>query len=240
MADLLPSAELEFRILLLPPISRGTHLDGPALHARRLVELWKVEGNDDIPLVQAFRLLEAPTVEGAIWRALYMGDSDEPDSGTSWQFPSLEELLPELRQLSWQAMLDGTLAVEAIKGVRGKWRRSVLPAELPRLAPDWELSRLCLDKRDEFIDVRVRRPPAEPVKKSWRNLPSQKELNGAMDEIAGDYPQGARPSFKEVWGKLKERWPDFPRDPARKAIKDYAPQLRVRRGYHPSTKSSRT
>lgn len=38
---MLPLAELELRISLLPPISRGAHLDGPTLQAERLVELWR-------------------------------------------------------------------------------------------------------------------------------------------------------------------------------------------------------
>ena len=46
-------AELEFRIALLPPISRGTHLDGPHLHARRLVEMWKIASDDDAPEAKA-------------------------------------------------------------------------------------------------------------------------------------------------------------------------------------------
>ena len=50
MAGLLPLAELEFRIALLPAISRGAHLAGPALHAQRLVELWKADDADAVPL----------------------------------------------------------------------------------------------------------------------------------------------------------------------------------------------
>jgi hypothetical protein len=41
MADPIPLAELELRILMLPPVSRGAHLGGPAIHARRLVQLWR-------------------------------------------------------------------------------------------------------------------------------------------------------------------------------------------------------
>jgi hypothetical protein len=39
MAEPIPLAELKLRILLLPPISRAAHLGGPAIHARRLVQL---------------------------------------------------------------------------------------------------------------------------------------------------------------------------------------------------------
>src|SRR5262249_58306496 len=176
MVDSLPLAELEFRIALLPAISRGAHLAGPTLHARRLVELWKVDDNDDVPLAQAFRLLDTEAVAGAILRTVMAGEY--PGDRRHWIFPPLADLLPELQELAWQAMLDGALLVEAIKGVRGTRPRVVLLAELPRLRPDWRLSRLvrvgcdgCDGEigrggRDEFIDVRVRRPPAEPVKKA--------------------------------------------------------------------------
>jgi hypothetical protein len=33
--------ELELRIILLSPISRAAHLGGPAIHARRLVQIWR-------------------------------------------------------------------------------------------------------------------------------------------------------------------------------------------------------
>ena len=135
MADAL--AELELRILLLPPISRGAHLAGPALHAQRLVELWGVEGGDDLPLTEAFRLLDSDAVTGVILRTLYASDREYHNPHPSyWVFASLDDMLPELRDLSWQAMLTGALLVEA---VRGKRCQVVQPAELLRLAPDWEL-----------------------------------------------------------------------------------------------------
>ncbi|MET0674254.1 MAG: hypothetical protein ABW175_00500, partial [Bradyrhizobium sp.] len=68
MADPLALAEVELRIGLLPPISRGSHLIGPALHAQQLVELWGVSGDDDVPLAQAYRLLDVEAVTGAILR----------------------------------------------------------------------------------------------------------------------------------------------------------------------------
>ena len=183
---MLATAELEFRILLLPPISRGTHLSGPHLHAQRLVELWKVDEGDDIPLAQAFRLLDAKAVVGAILRTLVAGDY--PNDARHWVFPSLTNLLPELHELSWHAMLDGVLSVEAIKGLKGKRHRVVAPVELPRLRPDWQLSRLCLGERDEFVDVRVRRPPIEPIQKRWRVSPD-KEL--ASGQYRGEFTRAA-------------------------------------------------
>ena len=233
MADTLSLDELEFRILLLPPISRGSHLAGPSVHAARLVELWRV--GDDVLLAQAFRLLDVEAVTEAILRTLAAGDY--PGDPRHWRFPSLENLLPELHTLAWQALLAGTLVVEAVKGVRGKRRRAVLPAELPRLRPDWELSRLRLGARDEFIDARVRRAPAEPVKKSWRERPTKEALQTAMEEIAKTYPADARPSFKEIWDALKDRLgADLPRQDALAAL-SYAPHLRGRRGHRSKGKS---
>src|SRR5262245_28916591 len=132
MADL-AAAELEFRIALLPPISRGAHLAGPRLQAERLVELWKVADADKVSLAQAYRLLGVTAVESVIWRL--MGANDYPGDAGYWAFPPVEELLPDLRELAWQEMLTGTLVTEAIKGVRGSRRRTVLPAELARLTP---------------------------------------------------------------------------------------------------------
>lgn len=41
MAEPIDWLELEFRIAMLPPISRAAHLGGPAIHARRLVQIWR-------------------------------------------------------------------------------------------------------------------------------------------------------------------------------------------------------
>jgi hypothetical protein len=234
VADPLPAAELELRIALLPPISRGTHFGGPALHARRLVELWKVDPGVDVSLAQAFRLLDVNAVEGAIWRAL--GAQEYAGEPRHWTFPGIEGLLPELRELSWQDILGGTLITEAIKGVRGKRHRTVLPAELPRLKPDWELSRLTVDGRDVFIDVRIRRAPSAPVKKNWREPSSEKVLKSVMQDIERPYPPDAKPPFKEIFAALRDRLPDLPRDVARNALIKYAPRLCGRRGYR-GTKS---
>lgn len=229
MAELIAWAELEFRIAVRPPpISRGV-FDGPRLHAARLIELWKVDDGDDVPLAQTFRLLDVGAVAGAILRTLtakeYCGDP------LYWHFPSLNDLLPELRDLSWQGMLDGTLPVEAIKGVRGTRPRAVLVAELPRLRPDWELSRLVLGTSDEFIDVRVRRVPAEPIKKAWREKPTKKAVEAAMLDIAKGYPPGARPGEAKILAKLKARLPGATRAQERDAVKKCAPHLRGQRGY---------
>jgi hypothetical protein len=138
MAVLLPLAELE-SIALLPPISRGAHLGGPPLHARRLIDIWQVADGDDVPLAQAFRLLDEGAIAGAILRTLHAGDREYSGDPRHWIFPPFADLLPELRGLSWQLMLDGALQVEGVRGARGKRRRAILPAELPRLAPDWNL-----------------------------------------------------------------------------------------------------
>jgi hypothetical protein len=187
-----------------------------------------------VPLVQAFRLLDVPAVAGAVLRG--MVELEQEGNPRYWTFPTLEELLPELRELAWQRMLASSLLVEGIKGIRGKRYRSLLPAELPRLAPDWELSRLTRDGRDEFIDVRVRHAPAAPVKRAWRESPSRGALKNAAEDVAQRYPHGAKPSFKEFWGALKKLIPGVTRTDAQTALKDYAPQLRGRRGYR-STKS---
>jgi hypothetical protein len=233
MADLLPQAELEFRILLLPPISRGTRLEGPALHAKRLCELWKVE-DGDVALGEAFRLLDASIVAGVLWRIITTDNfADRCTDPRYWIFPSLDELVPALREEAWQEMLAGTLTVEAIKGVRGKRHRVVLPAELARLVPDWKLLRLTLDGRDEFIDARVRRRPAESVKKAWRERRDQAAIKNATLQIAKRHPPGTQPpSASEFWGELKELLgPTVTREQARNALKDYAPHLIGRRGY---------
>jgi hypothetical protein len=242
--------ELKARIALLPAISRGAPISeawsaralaGPWLHADRLIDLWPVADGEDVPLAQAFRFLDIEAVHGAILRAL--GAKDYPASDPRyWFFPPLEDLLPELRELSWQAMLVGALKVEAIKSVQGKRAkrpRRVPPIELPRVAADWELARLVRDGADAFIEVRVRRATAEPVKEAWRPHPSEGELRGAVEEVARRYQSGARPSFDdEVLPALKAhlRRPDLPRQTGRDAWTKYAPHLKGQRGYR-STKS---
>jgi hypothetical protein len=235
----LPLAEIDMRIALLPPISRGAHLAGPGLHAERLLELWRVDDGDEVPLAQAWRLLAAEAVEGAIARTIAASEHGYPGDARHWIFPPLADLLPELQALAWQAMLDGELLVQAIKGERGTRPRAVLPAELVRLTPDWDLSRLMRAGRDEFIDVQARRPPREPAKATWRtDKPSDAEVADAMRVIAQGYPPGAQPAFEIIWTALKARLKrqDLPRKVAYNALKQYAPHLRGRRGYR-STKS---
>jgi hypothetical protein len=262
LAEPIPLAELELRIALLPPISRGEHLGGPVMHARRLVQLWRggemtageiVEasddeliarrtiltdsaeaaaidaalrarerskpielakpaferpimagttldaikdylretklawstkppppetpkpsdranhwGDDDVPLEQSFRLLDAKAVARAILRTTLMSDNDYPDDPTYWVFPPLNDLLPELNDAAWQAVLAGEMQIEAVRYERGKTGGTpcvVSSIELARLSPDWKLLRLCRGDLDEFVEARVRRAPIKPVKK---------------------------------------------------------------------------
>jgi hypothetical protein len=222
----------------LPAISRSVHFAGPALHARRLVELWKVDAADDVPLAQAFRLLDVEAVAWAILRTLMAGDySGDP---RHWVFPPLVDLLPELQELAWQAMLDGALRVEAVKGVRGTRPRLVLPAELPRLRADWGLSRLVRaggddgdggdggiggGGRDEFIDVRVRRPAAELVKPAWRpDKPSQKDVDAGVQKLAQTHSPGSL-SEEEFLKALAELVPGAVRTHIRAAVEKHGSGL---------------
>ena len=230
MAKPIPYFELALQIALMPPISAGAHLAGPKLHADRLIELWKVADGDDVPLAEAFRLLDAEAIEGAIFRVTLA--RERKHDPRYWTFPEIEELLPELNELAWQGMLAGTLLVKAIKGVHGKRYRTVLCAELPRLEPDWQLSRLVLSGRDEFIDVRVQRAPTEPVKKAWRKPYTDDELKPATEALAKTYEPGKQPAFKDFWDALKKALPDVTREQAQHALQQFAPQLRGRRGYH--------
>ena len=225
--------DLETTILLLPTISRGAHLDGPILHAQNLIELWKPDSpSGAVPLTLAFRLLNVEAVARAVYRAAAAKDySSRP---WDWDLPGAEALLSELRAIVWQAMLEGTLQVEAIKGVRGKRYRTVLPTELPRLRPDMRLSRLCSGDRDEFIGVRVRRAPAEPVKPTWRpEKPSRADLGDWLRHLTEqEYPDAEhrpdrRPSFEVLQTKANDHFKTrVPRDDLRAAIKDAAPQLK--------------
>ncbi|HMF11952.1 MAG TPA: hypothetical protein VKE94_06585 [Gemmataceae bacterium] len=231
MADLLSSLELEFRIALLPPIPRGAHLDGPRLYAQQLVELWKIDNGDNVLLQQAFRLLEAGVIEGAILRTLTAGDY--PSDPRRWVLPPLNDLLPELWALSWRAMQNGELLVEGIKGVRGRAYRPVQPAELMRLTPDWAVERLCNGTHDEFIDVRVRRPPAVPVKPTWRpGKPSRADLENWLRDLAKEYPDvkqrpDRRPTFEALQIEANNHFKtEVPRDDLRAAIDNAAPQLK--------------
>lgn len=236
MAEPIPLVELELRIAQLPPISCGAcgPLGGPTLHARRLIELWKLEDDLGIELAQSFRLLDRDAVEGALLRTLLMGDREYPSDPRHWIFPSLEELLFEMREAVWEEMQTGTLLTEAKEGLRAKRYRTVLPSELARLTPDWELSRLTHAGVDEFFDVRIRHQPLELVKKTWRwrEHPSQDAFKAAVEDMARTCSQGAKPSEPEILKGLKARLgPGVTRQMARDAVRDFAPHLRGRRGY---------
>jgi hypothetical protein len=69
------------------------------------------------------------------------------------------------------------------------------------------------------------RPPTASIKASWRDRVPEAALKSAMEEIAKSYEDKPLPTFNDVWSKLKDRWPDIPRDAARHALKTYAPQL---------------
>jgi len=231
MADL-PLVEIEFRMTLLPPISRGTHLAGPRLHAERLVALWKADG--EVSLGQAFRLLDVESVAGAILRTSV--ERDYRGNPRYWHFPPLADLLPELRALTWQEVLADRLTVEGIASERGKRHRVLSALELPRLSPDWQLSRLMRGDSDRYVDVQVRLPSAAP-ERSWWKRPPDDVLKAAIKEIASGYAPGVQPTFDEVHAALNQRLGDqVPRDEARNILKTLAPQLIRGRG-HRVTKS---
>jgi hypothetical protein len=347
MTDPIPLAELELRILLLPPISRAAHLRGPTIHARRLVQLWRggemtlseigeesndelidrytvlgndgaearaivaevrartakpiikevgareddlerawarlrgiksspgedvmtidavkdclreIElaapkepppetsrpsdradhwGDDDVPLSQAFRLLDAKAVARAILRTALMSDNDYPNDSVHWPLPPLKDLLPELNDAAWQAVLDGELPIEATRYERGKiglGSRPVPLVELPRFSPDWKLSRLRRGDRDEWLDARVRRAPVELPKREPK--PKKSDLKIAMEEVAATYPPSAHPPFEEIWRALGDlAGPGVTRAQAREALTKYAPQLRGQPRYRSTRKS---
>lgn len=227
--DVLGAAEIELRTALLPPISRGAHLAGPRLHAERLVELWRSPAGE-VPLAEAFRLLDVDAVAGAILRTVLVNEYE--GDPRYWHFPPFADLLLPLREAAWQEALAGKLVLEAIKGLRGKRHRTLLPAELPRLIPDWELARLTLGDRDEFTAVRVRRSPAKPVKATCREQIPEKALENTMRDIALAHEGKPRPREKDIVEEMRNRLgrPDLPRDVIRSAVKSYAPQLKRARG----------
>src|SRR5262245_60769603 len=81
------------------------------------------------------------------------------------------------------------------------------------------------------------RPPAAAIKASWRDRAPQKDLESAMKDIAKSYDGKPPPTEAEVWSKLKDRWPDFPRDATRGALTTYAPQLKRTPGQTTKVKS---
>jgi hypothetical protein len=231
--DVLGVAEIEFRIALLPPISRGAHLAGPRLHAERLTELWRANG--EVPLAEAFRLLDVDAVAGVILRTVTAGEYE--GDPRHWVFPPLADLLPPLRAQAWEAALDGELVLEGIKGITGRRHHALTPALLPRLTPDWELSRLLRDSRDEYIDVRARRMPAEVLPRPWQPKPTRSEVEAVAKEIAQAYPPPAQLPFDDFWAMLKARHSKTTRQQALDAQKSCAPHLRGQRGYRSKIKS---
>jgi hypothetical protein len=229
VAERLGLAELELCIAVLPPLSRGFHLDGPRLHAERLVKLWAVE--DDIALGEAFRLLPVDALADVILRTVVAADPVRHDP-RHWTFPTLAAMLPELQQATWQEIMAGRLQLTAIKGMRGKVHRIIPPKELVRLAPDWSVGRLIQDGRDEYIDVRCRRMSA-PSAKPWSSKAlSRTDLRAATEAIAHEQPPGTKLTFAKFQAALHERLGrQVPQKAAREAMTDWAPQLKLIRGY---------
>jgi hypothetical protein len=190
-----------------------------------LIELWRIDGDDDVPLAEAFRFLDAAAVAGALMRiCLAVGDA----------FPTVEQLMPELQAAAWEMMLNGAVQVE---GAKGRRRVVVPPAELQRLHPDWAASslacRLPHGDRDEFTDVRVARAPANaPANPKARDpRPTKAALRNAMLDIEKTYPPEAHPAFEDIWAELQSRLGSgVTRQLARNALKNYAPRLVGERG----------
>lgn len=225
MAEPIPLAELVLRIALLSPISRGVHLDGPRLHAERLVALWQAD--DDAVLSEAYRLLDAAAVARAIMRLAVEIEHGDP---RYWTFPELEELLPALRDLAWDEILAGRLTVEAVAGVHEGRRRRIPPVQLQRLEPDWPLSRLTHAGQDEFTDVRVRRVVPRAPKR--QRPPSRATMRAALKKIEAGLSPDTVPSFAELWAALRNEVGPISRQSAREALIEYAPHLRRTRGQH--------
>jgi hypothetical protein len=243
MTGLLPLKEIEFRIALLPPISRGSPIseEWPArahaglwLHADRLIDLWKVDDGDDVSLAQAWRLLDLEAVVGAVLRTLAASEQGYTGDPRYWHFQPLADVLPELRECSWQEMLAGDFEVAAIRGIQGRNYHSISPLEVRRLVPDWELSRLVREGEDVLLEVRVRRRSTEAIKTNWRQPMSKDELRTAAEAIVRECAPGMRLSEPDFWNRLKDRTgrPDLPRQTARNALDNYAPQLKVPPGHH--------
>ena len=219
----------------MPPISRGAHLAGPRLHAERLTALWKADG--PVALGEAFRLLDVEAVAGVILRTVVAGDSDEGDP-RHWYFPPFPDLLPPLRAQAWQEILAGKLVLEAIKSITGRRHQPLVPTLLPRLTPDWALSRLTRDGLDEYIEVRARPMPATDIPRPWQPKPSPGEVEAAVNKIAQAHPPPDWLPFPNFWAELKARLgPEVTRSVAIDSLK-YAPHLRGKRGQTRQKKSS--
>ena len=81
----------------------------------------------------------------------------------------------------------------------------------------------------------VQQAPTEPTKKTWHKRPPEADIEAAIKNIAQQYPPGAQPGVDVIRAALKVRLGWISRDDTREAIKQYAPQLRGRRGYHSTT-----
>jgi hypothetical protein len=225
MAELLSALELELRIALLPPISRASPFNGARLHAQRLIEAWKVDDDDDVPLRQGYRLLDAEAVAGAILRVLTMGDKDyaSGDPG-KWQFPCLEDLLPELHELTWQAILAGMLLAEGVG--EGKSHDIIPLTALPRLRPDMELSRLTFGGRDEFIAARVRRTLNTLVAVEAPDVAaftSPLIASGTLVATEGADVAAFAGPLQKPWMSIKPTW--RPEKPSRADLEDWLKDL---------------
>jgi hypothetical protein len=166
--------------------------------------------------MQAFRLLDAELVRGALMRTgMWRMEDFEFGNSQCWAFPSLEATLPELHEDAWRAMMEGSLLVEAIEGLRGGRHRAVSPVKLVRLRPDWAVSRLCRGEQDAFIDVRVRRMPAdEPAEARGHKKPSQAQLRDVMHEILKGFAADAHPGEAAILRALRDRFPGTTRQQA--------------------------
>jgi hypothetical protein len=147
-------------------------------------------------------------------------------------------LLPSLRETAWQEILAGKLVLEAIKGVTGRQHRPLAPVLLPRLTPDWGLSRLIRDGRDEYIEVRVRPMPATAIPRPWQGKPSLADVEAAARAVAEAYPPPAQLPFQEFWAALKVRvGPKVTKRQALAALEARAKHLKGRPGYSRKGKS---
>lgn len=231
--DFRNAAEIELRIALLPPISRGAHLAGPHLHAERLVALWKADA--PVTLGEAFRLLGVEAVAEVILQASVECDGGDP---RHWQFPPFAVLLALLRAQVWEEMLAGKITLEAIKGFRGRRHQPLAPTLLPRLAPDWELGRLTRAVQDEYIDVRARPALVSAIPRPWQQKPSNAEVGNVVADVAKAFSSANPPSFDEFWALVKDRLPGTTLHQMRKALREQAPHLRRARGQATKMKSS--
>jgi hypothetical protein len=198
-------------------------------------------GDDDVPLSQAFRLLDTKAVAGAILRVMLMSDHDYPNDLTNWPLPPFKHLLSELNEATWQALLDGELQIEAIRYERGKIGETpcvVSSIELARLSPDWKLSRLCRGDLDKFVEARVRRasivpvePPAETLIEPLVETPVETSTETPTEpplETPTEPPKRYRPSWAELKEAMEEIDRGHPKDARPPPFKDIEKTLKTR------------